>query len=79
MTTLIGSYQAKTNFSKLIERVKRGERITITKHGVPVALISPIESKPTREISEVITDLKNFRHSIRLESDLREIIEEGRA
>ena len=79
MTTKIGAYQAKTNFSQIIERVSRGERITITKHGVPVALISPIELKPSREVSEVIKDLKNFRHYLRLEGDLREMIEEGRA
>ena len=79
MTTLIGSYQAKTNFSQLIERVKRGERITITKHGVPVVVMSPAETKTTRPIAEVIKDLKTFRQSLRLEGDLREIIEEGRA
>lgn len=79
MKTTIGAYQAKTNFSQLIERVSRGERITITKHGVPVALISPVETKPAREISEVIKDIKSFRSSLRLEGDLRETIEEGRA
>ena len=79
MTTLIGSYQAKTNFSQLIERVKRGERITITKHGVPVVVMSPAETKPLRPITEVIEDLRIFRQSLRLEGNLREIIEEGRA
>ncbi len=79
MKTTIGAYQAKTNFSQLIERVSRGERITITKHGVPVALISPVEIKPSREISEIIKDIKTFRSSLRLEGDLREMIEEGRA
>ncbi len=79
MSTLIGSYQAKTNFSQLIERVKRGERITITKHGVPVVVMSPAEVKPARPILEVIEDLKTFRHSLRLDGDLREMIEEGRA
>lgn len=79
MKTTIGAYQAKTNFSQLIERVSRGERITITKHGVPVALISPVEIKPARKTSEVIKDIKTFRSSLRLEGNLREIIKEGRA
>ena len=79
MTTLIGSYQAKTNFSQLIERVKRGERITITKHGVPVVVMSPAETKSLRPITEVIEDLRIFRQSLRLEGNLREMIEEGRA
>ncbi len=79
MSTLIGSYQAKTNFSQLIERVKRGERITITKHGVPVVVMSPVEIKATRPVAEIIQDMKRFRRSLNLEGDLREIIEEGRA
>ena len=79
MSTLIGSYQAKTNFSQLIERVKHGERITITKHGVPVVVMSPAETKTARPIAEVIKDLKTFRHSLILNANLREMIEEGRA
>lgn len=43
----IGAYDAKTNFSQLLERVTRGETITITKHGVPVAILAaPEASKP---------------------------------
>ena len=33
----VGAYEAKTHLPKLLERVARGERITITKHGLPVA------------------------------------------
>ncbi|OQX63103.1 MAG: type II toxin-antitoxin system prevent-host-death family antitoxin [Candidatus Gerdarchaeota archaeon] len=79
MATTIGAYQAKTNFAQLIERAAKGERITITKYGVPVVVMSPVEVKPARPISEVIEDLKTFRRSLRLEDNLREIIEEGRA
>ena len=79
MSTLIGSYQAKTNFSQLIERVIQGEQITITKYGAPVVVMSPAEVKPTRPIAEVIKDLKTFRRSLILNANLREMIEEGRA
>jgi prevent-host-death family protein len=34
----IGAYEAKTHLPKLLERVIKGERITITKYGVPVAV-----------------------------------------
>ena len=37
----VGAYEAKTNLSKLLERVIRGEKITITKHGVPLAVLQP--------------------------------------
>ncbi|MFP4085845.1 MAG: type II toxin-antitoxin system Phd/YefM family antitoxin, partial [Desulfobacteraceae bacterium] len=35
----VGAYEAKTHLPKLLERVMKGERITITKHGVPVAVL----------------------------------------
>ena len=34
-------HQAKTNFSRLLERVRRGEEIVIGKAGVPVARLVP--------------------------------------
>jgi len=37
----IGACEAKTQLSRLLERVAKGERITITKHGVPVAVLQP--------------------------------------
>jgi prevent-host-death family protein len=80
MSPTVGAYQAKTNFSQLIERVTRGERITITKHGVPVVVISPVETGSRRPATEVIKELKAFRRALRLEGEsLREMIEEGRA
>ena len=38
----VGAYQAKTHLPKLLERVRRGESVTITKHGRPVALLVPV-------------------------------------
>ncbi len=75
----IGAYQAKTQFSKLIERITRGERIIITRHGIPVAVLSPIEPDSPRPVEEVIEDMKTFRQGHRLGGlSLREMIEEGR-
>ncbi|MBW1670479.1 MAG: type II toxin-antitoxin system prevent-host-death family antitoxin, partial [Deltaproteobacteria bacterium] len=37
----VGAYEAKTHLPKLLKRVFKGERITITKHGVPVAELQP--------------------------------------
>ena len=39
--TTVGSFEAKTHLPQLLERVSRGERITITKHGRPVAMLVP--------------------------------------
>ncbi|NOY99684.1 MAG: type II toxin-antitoxin system prevent-host-death family antitoxin [Chloroflexi bacterium] len=76
----IGAYQAKTQFSQLIERVTRGERITITRHGVPVAVISPVAPAPPRPAQEIIAAIKAFRSERRLEGlSVREMIETGRS
>jgi len=40
--------EAKTNFSKLLERVAAGEEITIAKSGVPIARLSAIKNSGAR-------------------------------
>lgn len=40
--TEIGAFEAKTHFSKLIERAKKGEEFTITLRGEAVARLVPI-------------------------------------
>ena len=37
----VGTYEAKTRLSELLERVAAGERISITRHGEEVALLLP--------------------------------------
>jgi prevent-host-death family protein len=39
---VVNVHDAKTNFSKLLDRVANGERITIGKAGRPVARLEPI-------------------------------------
>ncbi|MCJ7568471.1 MAG: type II toxin-antitoxin system Phd/YefM family antitoxin [Anaerolineales bacterium] len=45
MKKVINVYEAKTHFSKLLNRVMGGEDILIGKAGVPVARLVPIEGK----------------------------------
>jgi prevent-host-death family protein len=62
-----------------LERVARGEKIIITKHGVPVAVLQPIDPKQQSEPELVIEKIKKFRSKNRLDGiSLRELIEEGR-
>jgi prevent-host-death family protein len=75
-----GAYDAKTHFSDLLNRVAKGETITITKHGVPVAKLVPIESEATKpNVKEVIEQLRKFREGHKLDGlSIRELIDEGR-
>jgi prevent-host-death family protein len=45
----IGAFEAKTHFSKLLERVQRGEEITVTLRGKPVAKLVPVKPGFDRE------------------------------
>ena len=75
----IGAYEAKTHLPKLLERVRKGERITITKHGVPVAVLQPPDTRKTVDTKRVIAELRDFRGRHRLGGlNLRDMLEEGR-
>ncbi len=77
--TQVGAYEAKTHLSELLERVAQGERITITKHGVPVAVLAPAAPPSSRDPAETIAELRRFRRGRRLgRCSLRRLIEKGR-
>ena len=48
MPRVVNIYDAKTNLSKLLQDVERGEEILIGRAGEPIAKLSPIQ-KFTRE------------------------------
>ena len=61
---LVGAFYAKTHFSRLIERVSKGEEITITKHDKPVARLIPV-GRPSREhVAKVFLQMDALRQSI---------------
>jgi prevent-host-death family protein len=78
--TSVGSYEAKTHLPKLLERVARGEKILITRHGRPVAMLVPAPSEPKRNLRDVIRRMKTLRQRNKLGAELsiRELINEGR-
>jgi prevent-host-death family protein len=53
MKNSIGTFEAKTNFTQLIERVSRGEEILITRRGRPMAKIIPLEKNQNSSNSKV--------------------------
>ena len=75
----VGAYEAKTHLTGLLERVAKGEKIMITKHGVPVATLQPADSVKRIPVCDVINELKRFRSGQSLEGvSIREMIDEGR-
>lgn len=77
MSIEIGAFEAKTQLSKLLERVRRGESFTITKHGIPVARLVPHGTGG--DVRETIRELHAIRSRTKKGPEtLRELIEEGR-
>ncbi|MFH1116544.1 MAG: type II toxin-antitoxin system prevent-host-death family antitoxin [Pseudomonadota bacterium] len=75
----VGAYEAKTHLTQLLERVAKGEKITITRHGVPVATLQPADCSKRLPVRDVIDQLKRFRSAHRLDGlSIRDMIEEGR-
>jgi prevent-host-death family protein len=75
----VGAYEAKTHLAKLLERASQGYRITITKHGVPIAVLGPYDPEKSGDTETIIKEMFEFRESNTLAGlTIREMIEEGR-
>jgi len=75
----VGVYEAKTQLPRLLQQVARGQRVTITRHGVAVAVLVRAERRRRRAVTDVIADLKTFGRGRRLgRLSLRAMIHEGR-
>jgi prevent-host-death family protein len=76
----IGAYEARTRFAALLKRVEEGERITIMRHGRPVAVLMPPPGVPDCTVSEGIDAIRAMRAGRKLGDGVtvRDLLEEGR-
>jgi prevent-host-death family protein len=76
----VGAFEAKTHLSELLERVSRGERITITRHGIPTALLVPVDEKASQWThQEVVEGMRALRKRVKGgKMSVREMVREGR-
>jgi prevent-host-death family protein len=75
----VGAFDAKTNLSRLLDRVAKGEQITITRNGTPVAMLVPVAGEPRLSPQEITERFRKLRLSIPSGGpSIRELIQEGR-
>jgi prevent-host-death family protein len=75
----IGANEARTHPSRLLDEEARGERITITKHGVPVAVLVAPGPAAAVDTEALMQWMREFRKGNRLDGlSIRELIDEGR-
>jgi len=75
----VGAYEAKTQLPKLLKLVTRGEKVIITKHGVPLAVLQQFENVQKKDPRTTIAELKKFRQAHSLKGlTVKDMIQEGR-
>ena len=78
MPSEVGAYEAKTHLPALRERVQRGEQITITKHGKPIARLIRIKRVDPDGRGKAIDKLKGFAKGRTLGVPIKQLVNEGR-
>ncbi len=66
-TTTVGAYEAKTKLSELLDRVERGERITITRHGKAIAEIVPKRAHDPVRAAEAMRRMRALAAEVKLD------------
>lgn len=81
----VAVYEAKTRLSELLAEVERGEQVTITRRGVPVARLvaaAPVRkagaSSQRQHVSAVFASMKKERKGVTLDVPVEDAIRLGR-
>jgi len=77
----IGSFEAKTHFAALLDRVARGERIIITRHGIPAAVLAPVaETAAKLSHAEIVEGMWALRKRVKPgRMSVRDMVNQGRS
>jgi prevent-host-death family protein len=78
--TRVGTFEAKTHLTHLLERVAKGERITITNRGKPVAMLVPLDADAERDTARVGREMLAYRDRVKRalgSGPFRDIAHEG--
>jgi prevent-host-death family protein len=76
----IGAFEAKTHLAALLDRVARGERITITRHGIPAAVLVPVsETAAKLSHKEIVEGMRALRKRVKPgRMNVRDMVNQGR-
>ena len=75
----VGSFEAKTHFAALLERVAKGGSIQITRRGVPFAKLVPAGAPERKDLKKIAEEIRELRKGSLLRGlSIRELIAQGR-
>lgn len=81
---MIGAFEAKTHFAEILTEVESGAEVTITRRGVPVARIVPVQNRQQEEAMAAVIEADRIRErlaarGIRVtKEEICEMVHEGR-
>jgi prevent-host-death family protein len=75
-----GASDAKTHLASLLDRVAKGERITITRRGIPAAMLVPMGLVENRlRHKEIVEGMRELRQHVKPgKMAVHEMVREGR-
>ena len=50
MDKVVNIHDAKTHFSRLVDRARAGEKVVIAKAGIPVAILGPLDEPGRKRV-----------------------------
>ena len=75
----VGAIEAKTHLSALLDKVKQGEEVLISRRGKAIARLVPAEQANQSEIGLVIDELLLLRRKVKLCGlDWKDLRDDGR-
>lgn len=77
---VVGAFEAKNTLGSLLDLVEKGEEVTITRHGKPVARLVAARNLPGSDAARrAVEDIRTMRKGVTLGGiSIKELIEEGR-
>jgi prevent-host-death family protein len=74
----IGAFEAETHLSSLLDRVEKGEKFIITKHGTPVAQLVPVDRRNAEQVRAVVRRMEELAAGLTLDGDWKQFRDAGR-
>lgn len=75
----VSMFEAKTRLSALVELVRRGQEVVITRHGNPVARLLPYQTEDEAHVRAAADGLLTMRRDCRLgDTDWKALRDAGR-
>lgn len=75
----VGAFEAKTHLSSLLDKVKYGEEVLITKRGKAIARLVSAETANQPTVATVIDELRLLRGQVKLDGlNWKDLRDDGR-